>query len=69
MDVPRGFDPDLYAIPALIGATILVVAQENGSASPVFPALGAGVCVVVRLAALQRGVNIPIAPSERRSEE
>jgi uncharacterized membrane protein YeiH len=65
-EVPTVLRHDLYAIPALLGAGILVAAQEAGSSSPVFPTLGAAVCVALRLAALQYGVNVPIAPSERR---
>jgi uncharacterized membrane protein YeiH len=64
-EVPTVLRHDLYAIPAVVGAGILVAAQEGGSNSPVFPALAAGVCVALRLAALWYGVNLPIAPSER----
>src|SRR3954454_20920484 len=64
-DVPTVLRHDLYAIPALLGAAVLVVAQESGNDSPVFPVLGAAVCVGVRLAGLRYGVNVPIAPSER----
>src|SRR4051794_27320535 len=67
-DVPTVLRHDLYAIPALLGAAILVVAQKAGSTSPVFPALGVAVCVALRLAALRYGVNVPIAPSERREQ-
>jgi uncharacterized membrane protein YeiH len=67
-DVPTVLRHDLYAVPALLGAGILVAAQKAGSASPLFPALGAAVCVAVRLAALKYGVNIPIAPSERHED-
>ena len=34
-DVPTVLRQDLYAIPALLGAGVLVVAQEAGSTSPV----------------------------------
>ncbi len=64
-EVPTVLRHELYAIPALLGASVLVVAQESGSASPVFPILGVTVCVGVRLAGLRYGVNVPIAPSER----
>ena len=36
-DVPTVLRHDLYAIPALLGAGVLVVAQKSGSDSPVFP--------------------------------
>src|SRR4051794_18404919 len=67
-DVPTVLRHELYAVPALLGAGILVAAQEAGSANPVFPVLAAGVCVAVRLAGLKYGVNVPIAPSERRDQ-
>ena len=44
---------------------MLVIAQENGGDSPVFPVLGIVVCVGVRLIGLRFGVGVPIAPSER----
>jgi uncharacterized membrane protein YeiH len=68
-DVPTVLRHDLYAIPALLGAAILVIAQESGSDSPIFPVLGAAVCVGVRLVGLKYGVNVPIAPSERRARD
>jgi uncharacterized membrane protein YeiH len=64
-EVPTVLRQELYAVPALLGATVMVVAQHSGSDNPVFPVLGATLCVVVRLAALRYGVNVPIAPSER----
>jgi uncharacterized membrane protein YeiH len=64
-EVPTVLRHDLYAIPALLGAGVLVVAQATGSANPVFPVLGAVVCVIVRLIGLKYGVNVPIARSER----
>jgi uncharacterized membrane protein YeiH len=65
-EVPTVLRHDLYAIPALVGAAILVIAQKAGSGSAVYPAMGAAVCVAMRLGALRYGVNVPIAPSERR---
>jgi uncharacterized membrane protein YeiH len=65
-EVPTVLRHDLYAIPALLGAGVLVIAQASGSDNPVFPVLGATVCVAVRLVGLRYGVNVPIAPSERR---
>ncbi len=67
-DVPTVLRYGLYAMPALLGAAVLVVAQASGSANPVFPVLGASVCVGVRLIGLKYGVDVPIAPSERQKD-
>jgi uncharacterized membrane protein YeiH len=67
-DVPTVLRHDLYAIPALLGAAVLVIAQESGSTNPVFPILAVAVCVGVRLAGLKYRVNVPIAPSERHQK-
>jgi uncharacterized membrane protein YeiH len=64
-EVPTVLRHDLYAVPALLGAGVLVIAQEGGSDNPVFPVLGVAVCVGVRLAGLRFGVGVPIAPSEQ----
>src|SRR5205085_2463154 len=64
-EVPTVLREGLYAIPALLGATVLVVAQQAGATNPVFPVLGVVVCVVVRLVGLRYGVNVPTAPRDR----
>src|SRR3954470_15732924 len=56
-EVPTVLRHDLYAIPALLGATVLVIAQKSGSTNPLFPVLGAAVCVAVRLAGLKYRIN------------
>ncbi|MEZ5123291.1 MAG: TRIC cation channel family protein [Solirubrobacterales bacterium] len=68
-DVPTVLRHELYAIPALLGAGVLVAAQEAGSDSPTFPLLGVVVCVAVRLIGLRYGVNVPVAPSTRRDAD
>lgn len=60
-EIPTVLRHESYAVPALLGAGVLVAAQEAGSDNPGFPVLG----VAVRLAGLRFGVHIPIAPSER----
>src|SRR4051794_30121728 len=67
-DVPTVLRHELYAIPALLGAGLMVVAQQSGSDNPVFPVLAVALCVGVRLAGLKYGVSVPIAPSEREGE-
>lgn len=68
-EVPTVLRHDLYAVPALLGAGVLVIAQESGSDDPVFVVIGAAVCVGVRLVGLKYGVNVPIAPSERHDDQ
>ena len=65
-EVPNVLRQELYAVPALLGASVLVIAQKNGGTSPVFPILGAALCVGVRLAGLRWNINIPTAPPARR---
>jgi uncharacterized membrane protein YeiH len=67
-EVPTVLRHDLYAIPALLGAGVVVVAQERGATDPVFPVLGAALCIGVRLIGLKYGVNVPIARSERHDD-
>ena len=59
--IPTVLREGLYAVPALLGATVLVVAEQAGGRSPVFPVLGAAVCVVVRLIGLRYRVRLPTA--------
>ena len=68
-DVPTVLRHDLYAIPALLGAAVLVIAQRSGSDSPVFPVLAAAVCVSVRLVSLKYKINVPVAPDGRREKD
>src|SRR3954452_4448462 len=67
-EVPTVLRHDLYAIPALLGAGVVVLAQQSGSDNLMFPVLGVTVCVAVRLAGLKYGVNVPTAPSERHED-
>jgi uncharacterized membrane protein YeiH len=68
-EIPTVLRHELYAIPALLGAGVIVVAQQSGTSSPVFPALGAALCVGVRLVGVTYGVDVPIAPSERHEDQ
>jgi len=64
-EVPTVLREGLYAIPALLGATVPVVAQQAGSTHPAFPVLGVVVCVVVRLFGLRYALNVPTGVSGR----
>ena len=63
--VPTVLRRELYAIPALVGAGVVVVAYHTGNLSPVFPILGAGLCFAIRMLGVRYDIDAPIAPSER----
>ncbi len=65
--VPTVLREGLYAIPALLGAAVLVIAQEAGSTNPVFPVLGVLVFVAVRLFGLRYEVSVPTSPNDRNN--
>jgi uncharacterized membrane protein YeiH len=57
--VPMVLHSDLYAVPALIGATIVTVANELGAEGPVFPIAAALVCLAIRLAGIRYDLSAP----------
>ena len=61
-EVPTVLRTGLYAIPALVGASIVVVASESGTHNLVVPIVAAAICFVVRLAGLHFDLNVPRAP-------
>jgi uncharacterized membrane protein YeiH len=65
-EIPEVLRGGLYAVPALLGATVVVVASEAGSQSAVFPLLGMLVCFAVRLLGLRRDINLPSEVPRRR---
>ena len=67
LKVPTVLPEGLYAIPALLGASVLVVAEEAGISSPASPVLAASVCVVIRLVGLRYGITLPTARRDRNS--
>ena len=60
-EVPVVLRSGLYAIPALLGAAIVVGAAKGGSHSLAFPLIGAAVCFLIRLAGLHFNLNVPQA--------
>jgi uncharacterized membrane protein YeiH len=64
--IPTVLRHELYAIPALLGAGVVVAAHEAGSLSPVFPVLGACVCFGTRMVGVRYGIDAPAEPSELR---
>jgi uncharacterized membrane protein YeiH len=60
-EIPTVLRGGLYAIPALVGAGIVVGAYRAGYHSLTFPIIGALVCFVMRMAGLRYGLGLPRA--------
>src|SRR3546814_2080232 len=65
-EIPVVLRAGLYAVPALVGATIVVIASENGSKDLAFTILGAAVCFAIRLAGMYFDINMPRPRSHPR---
>jgi uncharacterized membrane protein YeiH len=63
-EIPHVLRSGLYAIPAIIGATIVVVAQRAGEHGVTFPLVGAVACFAVRLAGIRYDLSLPPARTE-----
>ena len=57
--IPFVLTNELYAIPALIGATALVVLSRFGTAVTVAAVAGAALCFVIRMVGVRFGLNAP----------
>jgi uncharacterized membrane protein YeiH len=60
-EIPTVLRGGLYAIPALVGAGIVVVAYHAGDHTVVFPIVGAAACFLMRMAGLRYGIGLPAA--------
>lgn len=60
-EIPTVLRGGLYAIPALVGAGIVVSAYHAGDHTLTFPIVGAAVCFAMRLAGLRYGIELPAA--------
>jgi len=67
-EVPTVLRTGLYAIPALVGATIVVVASESGSHNLAVPIVAAAVCFLIRLAGIHFDLNMPRAFGSRTGD-
>ncbi|HET7119722.1 MAG TPA: trimeric intracellular cation channel family protein [Solirubrobacterales bacterium] len=65
--VPVVFRRGLYAVPALVGAAIVVVAYRAGARDLGFAVAGAATCFALRLAGLRFNLDLPTpAPVSKR---
>ena len=58
-EIPTVLRTGLYAIPALMGAAVVVTATEAGTRNLTFPIVGAVLCFAVRLAGIHFDLNVP----------
>ena len=62
--VPAILAKEIYALAALAGSTIQVVAEANGWSIGVTPWFAAGVCFVIRFLAMRYSWGLPVAGAE-----
>jgi len=60
-EIPEVLRRGLYAIPALVGAGIVVIAYRQGDRSTAWPIVGAAACFAIRMAGLRYDINLPTA--------
>ena len=60
-EIPSVLRGGLYAIPALVGAGIVVLAYHAGDRTVTFPIVGATACFLMRMAGLRYGIGLPAA--------
>ena len=60
-EVPVVLREGLYAVPALVGASVVVVAFHSGSRGLAFPIVGAIACFAIRLIGLHFHLGVPRA--------
>jgi uncharacterized membrane protein YeiH len=65
-EVPTVLTSGLYAIPALVGAFIVVSADRLGVADTPAALVGALVCFVIRMVGVRYGIDAPGPPGTRR---
>ena len=60
-EIPNVLRADLYAVAALAGAVVVVIGHQLDIAPTVAAALGAVICFCLRLFAIRRGWQLPVA--------
>ncbi|MGY1753517.1 trimeric intracellular cation channel family protein [Blastococcus sp. SYSU D01042] len=66
--VPSVLSSGLYAVPALVGATAVVVADLAGVRGPVAGVGAAVLCFVIRMVGVHYDVDAPLPPGARRRD-
>ena len=65
-EIPAVLTSGLYAIPALVGAILVVGAHRLGAPDATSAVLAAGVCLVIRMIGVRFGIHAPGPPGTRR---
>jgi uncharacterized membrane protein YeiH len=65
-EVPAVLTSGLYAIPALVGAFVVVGADQLGVGDTLGAVVGAVVCFVIRMVGVRFGIEAPGPPGTRR---
>jgi uncharacterized membrane protein YeiH len=60
-EVPAVLRADLYAVAALLGATVVVTGRALGIAADVVNIVGAALCIGLRITAMRRRWQLPVA--------
>lgn len=66
-DIPMVLRAELYAVAALLGASIVVVGSALALPTAPIALLGAAACFALRMAAMRRGWQLPVARGGRAS--
>jgi len=64
-EIPTVLRNELYAVPALVGASIVVAASKLGHDPGGASVAAAATCFLIRLASLRFGIELPTAPTDR----
>ena len=67
--IPTVLQHDLYAVPALAGAAVVVVAHGAGTTSEAFPLIGFAVCFALRIFGLRFNIQLPVAASKLEGKD
>jgi uncharacterized membrane protein YeiH len=67
--VPSVLSSGLYAVPALVGATVVVVADLLDARGPVAAVCAAGVCFAIRMLGVHFDVDAPFPKDQRRRQQ